>query len=85
MPYKRLNKSRRLNKSNKKLRGGMIRSGSVQHFRTGNRKSISKKRKLRGGMIRSGSVQHFRTKQNGSGFLFGKSKEIKALKNKLKN
>ena len=46
-------------KSNKKLRGGMIRPGSVQHFRRGKGKSILK-RKLRGGMARAGSVQHFR-------------------------
>ena len=47
-------------KSNKKLRGGMVSSGSVQHFRRGKAKSFLKKRNIRGGMVRSGSVQHFR-------------------------
>ena len=59
-------------KSNKKLGGGMIRPGSVQHFRRGKGKSILK-RKLRGGMVRSGSVQHFRR---------GKSKSVLKRKSK---
>ena len=49
-------------KSNKRLKGGMVRSGSVQHFRRGkllSKTKISNKR-LKGGMVRSGSVQHFR-------------------------
>ena len=58
-------------KSNKKLRGGMVRAGSVQHFRRGKSKSL--KRKLRGGMVRSGSVQHFRR---------GKSKSVLKRKSK---
>ena len=59
-------------KSNKKLRGGMVRSGSVQHFRRGKSKSVLK-RKLSGGMVRSGSVQHFRR---------GKAKSVLKRKSK---
>jgi hypothetical protein len=64
-----------IKKSKKKLIGGMVRAGSVQHFRRGKAKSIlkNKKRKLRGGMVKDGSVQHFRR---------GKSKSL--LKKKRK-
>ena len=31
-------------KTNKKLRGGMVRSGSVQHFRRGKSKSVLKRK-----------------------------------------
>ena len=65
-----------IKKSKKKLIGGMVRAGSVQHFRRGKAKSIlkNKKRKLRGGMVKDGSVQHFRR---------GKSKSV-LKKKKLK-
>ena len=62
-----------LNKSKKRLRGGMVRAGSVQHFRRGkgisksrrtskrsNKRQRTSKRHLRGGMVRTGSIQHFR-------------------------
>ena len=66
-----------IKKSKKKLIGGMVRAGSVQHFRRGKAKSIlkNKKRKLRGGMVRAVSVQHFRR---------GKSKSLLKKKKKSK-
>ena len=67
-------------KSNKKIRGGMVRAGSVQHFRRGKPKSL--KRKLRGGMVRAGSVQHFRRGKSKSFLKKHKSrKSNKSIKN----
>ena len=67
-------------KSKKRLRGGMVRAGSVQHFRRGkllSKTKISNKR-LNGGMVRSGSVQHFR--RGKSKYVFKKKKSKKSLR-----
>jgi hypothetical protein len=66
----------------RKLRGGMVRSGSVQHFRRGKGKSVLK-RKLRGGMVRPGSVQHFR-RGKGKSVLKRKKRYVKT-KHSLKS
>ena len=65
-----LNKSIKRIKRIKRLNGGMVRAGSVQHFRRGkghsksgkrsNKRQRTNKRHLRGGMVRAGSIQHFR-------------------------
>lgn len=68
-------------KSIKKLRGGMVRVGSVQHFRRGKGNKLSKKRKLRGGMVRAGSVQHFR---RGKSYKLSKKKKSKKSVKRLR-